>query len=221
MLDSSAQEEATRPRSSPGGLPALRFDAFGTAQALGALLFGILLFAVPLYLWRRPRGVQVPPHSDAALPESIVAAAGHDAAAAVLSPSVAVASEPAVKLADARVLECHDRGPTRTVAEQCDHIAAFEKALADAIEASHECVPPDAGAGAIQFVADLSFARRRHPVTVTLPRDGRSFQSPKIVKDCAAGVRARLTTFPVTALQHAHGRYKISVLASYGAPTAQ
>ena len=173
-----------------------------------ALLLGILLFAVPLYLWRRPRS---------APPALRVDAGGPDAARDVSAPPPLpdVPPAPPVKVADARVLECHDRGSKRTAPEQCDHVLAFEKAFGDAILAAHECVSLDAGAGSIEYVADLSFARKRSPVTVTVPRDGRSFQNAKIAKDCAAGVRARLAAFPVTPLPHEHSRYKIAVVASY------
>ena len=58
-----------------------------------------------------------------------------------------------------------DRGSRRTAPEECDHIPQFEKAFAEAIEATHECVPPDAGAGSLEFVADLELrpaAKPRH-----------------------------------------------------------
>jgi hypothetical protein len=182
----------------------------GNVQTIAALLAGILLFAVPLYLWRRPRSAVSQTRPDTALLEAV-----RDGGAAVAAAPETVRPLP-VKLADARVLECHDRGSRKTSPDQCDHVLSFEKALGDAIEAAHDCVPADAGAGSIQYLADLSFGRRRHPVTLALPRDGRSFQNAKLVKECAAGVRARISTFPVTNLQHAHARYKISVVATYG-----
>jgi len=207
-----SQEPSSRPSPSRGvfGSNARPFDALGSAQTVGALLAGILLFAVPLYLWRRPRSVPPPAHTDTATPD-----AATDAAPVALAP-VDAGKPRHVKIADARVLECHDRGSRRTPPDQCDHIAAFEKAFADAVEASYECVPPAAGTGSIEFIADLSFSRKKHPVTLSLPRDGRSFQSPRIVKDCATGVRSRLGAFPVAPLTHAHARYKISFIASYG-----
>lgn len=140
---------------------------------------------------------------------------GHDAAPQSPTLPEVATPPPPVKLADARVLECHDPGSRRTPPEQCDHVAAFEKAFGDAILASHDCVPPDAGAGSIEYVADLSFGRRRNPITVALPRDGRSYQSAKIAKECAAGVRARLGALPVGPLPHTHSRYKVAVVASY------
>jgi len=216
MADSSPQHDPpSRPRPSlhgvhgpGGGGPS---NALAHIQTVLALLLGILLFAVPLYLWRRPRSVQIAVRADAGAPEAARDAGQVQVAAPELTPP------PPVKLADPRVLECHDRGSKRTPPEQCDHVVAFEKAFAEAIESSHDCVPKDAGAGSIEYVADLSFGRRRNPVTVGLPRDGRSFQSAKIAKDCAAGVRARLATFPVAPLTHTHARYKIAVVASYGA----
>jgi hypothetical protein len=184
-------------------------DAAFHAQTIGALVIGILLVAGPLYLWRRPRTTPVV-HADAGND----AALSRDGATAKEAPPDAAVLH--VKIAEARVLECHDRGSRRTPPEQCDHVRAFEKAFAEAIEAAHDCVPPSAGTGSIEFVADLSFARKRHPVLVSLPRDGRSFQSPKIVKECGAAIRSRIGSFAVLPLQHAHARYKVSFIASYG-----
>jgi hypothetical protein len=183
-------------------------------QTVVALVFGILLFAVPLYLWRRPRPAPLP-RLDTPAPDASASAAPVAASAPSASPAA-----PVVRLSDPRILECHDKGSKRTPPEQCDHIPGFEKALGDAIEASHECVPADAGTGSIEYVADLSFNRHRSPVIVLLPKDGRSFQSAKIARDCGAGVRSRLAGFPVASLTHAHSRYKISVVASYDGASA-
>jgi hypothetical protein len=211
MFDPSQQDPPSRPPNA-AFRGARSLDLVGNAQTIGALLAGILLFAVPLYLWRRPRAAPLPIHTDAGMPE-----AGAHEGGGIAPPLVDAGHPRHVKIADPRVLECHDRGSRRTPPDQCDHITPFEKAFADAIEAAHDCVPAAAGQGAIEFVADLSFARRRHPVVVTVPKDGRSFQSAKIAKECAAGVRARLAAFPVAPLTHAHARYKVSFVASYGA----
>ena len=213
MPDPSPEEPLSRLRPSSPSQRSIaatrRLDVLASAQTIGALALGILLFVVPLYLWRRPRSSQVPPRVDAALPD-----AAHDSAVAVAEARDAAPLLP-VRLADPHVLECHDKGARRTPSEQCDHVVAFEKALADAILASHECVPADAGAGSIEFVADLSFARHHNPVTVALPRGGRTFQSSKIVHDCTVGVRSRLSSLPVSQFTHAHARYKFSVVANY------
>jgi len=206
-----APDDPSPPRRSLAGGSATRFDVVASAQTLGALLLGILLFAVPLYLWRRPRAVPAPPRVDAA-----VADLGARDGAPVAVSGADAGRPPPVKLADARVLECHDRGSRRTAAADCDHIPAFEKAFADAIEAAHDCVPSDAGAGSLEFVADLSFGRKRNPVTLQLPRDGRSFSSARIARDCVAAVRSRLATLPVASFTHAHSRYKVALVASYG-----
>ncbi len=218
MLDAPQDPSSSRPpgRAHSKGGGTSQFDALGSAQAIGALVLGILLFAVPLYLWRRPRSVQPSVRLDAALSDASSADGGP-----LPAPVPDAGRPPPVRLAGARVLECHDRGSRRTAPEECDHIPQFEKAFAEAIEATHECVPPDAGAGSLEFVADLSFARRRSPVTVALPRDARSYQSPKIVKDCMIGVRARLAALPLATFPHAHARYKVALVASYGDSAAR
>ena len=217
MSDSSQPHPPSRPRPSSTGLATSGgggpLDALGRLQTVAALVLGILLFAVPLYLWRRPRAVPSPRSSDAT---------PYDAAHDGSPPPVVLADAghpPPLKLADARILECHDKGPSHTAPDQCDHIAAFEKAFADAILASHECVPTDAGVGTLEYVADLSFARKRNPITVTLPHDGRSYASPRIAKDCLTGVKARLRGLPLGTFPHAHARYKVALVASYPGTT--
>jgi len=213
MLDPS-RSKSEPPPGHTAHASARASDAFGNAQTIGALLLGILLFAVPLYLWRRPHAPASTMHADA----GTVASALRDGALPVAATPDAGRPHH-VKLGDPRVIECHDRGSRRTPPDQCDHIAAFEKAFAEAILSADECVPTAAGPGSIEFLADLSFARRRRPVMLTLPRDGRSFQKVKIVKDCSTMVRAKLAAFPVAGLQHGHARYKLSILASYDGVT--
>jgi len=188
-------------------------ELFVRLQLVGAFLLGILLLAVPLYLWRRPRSA--PP---ASRPDAATAEPPRDVAAAPSALPEAPTPPKPVRLEEARILECHDPGTRRIPVDQCDHIPALEKALADAIEATHGCVPPDAGMGSIEYVADVAFGAHRNGVTVALPRDGRSFKNPKIVKSCAAGVRSRLSTLPLEPLAHAHSRYKLAVIASYPGP---
>jgi len=97
-----------------------------------ALILGLVLVAIPLYLWRRPRA------------ESI-AVTPQEAGAAVESP----AAEEKLIIADAHVLSCHDPGPKRTPPNECDHPVDFEKAMAKAIEENASCVPRDQGGGSI------------------------------------------------------------------------
>jgi hypothetical protein len=186
---------------SAGGL-----DRPARIQMVVALVLGLALVAIPLYLWRRPR-------SEGALgPEE-----AKTAAAAVLdaSPAVADAAPPAVVLSEAVVLECHDSGSRRTSPDQCDHVAAVEKALAHAIEESASCVPTSSGGGVLPFVADISFARKRNPIQLTIGKDGRTLKGAKVSGACATAVKHALGDLSLDGMAHAHGRYKVQIVATY------
>jgi hypothetical protein len=213
MPDSTPPVPPSRPRPSlPGATgrhSAAPSDTVARLQTIGAVGLGILLLAVPLYLWRRPRATEAVIHVDAGAPEP-----PRDAAPRTLALPDATTLAP-VKVAAARILECHDKGSSHTAPEQCDHLPLVEKALEDAITQSHACVPPDAGPGAMEFVVDLSFGRKKSPIAVNLPKTGRSYDNVKIAKACANEVRVRLGAIPLGSVTHAHARYKIAAVASY------
>jgi hypothetical protein len=179
-------------------------DRPGRAWLAAAFLFGMLLVAAGLYLWRRP------PAPETATSAVVVAAAA-DAGA---SPAVVDAGSPSpVTLSDVRVLGCHDRGPTKTPADQCDHLAPIEQALSRAIEQSAPCLPPSGADENIQYVADVSFSR--HNLRITLPRAGRSVKDRKVVGACATAVRSAMQAVPLDGVDHRHSLYKLSVVATY------
>jgi hypothetical protein len=117
-----------------------------------------------------------------------------------------------VVLSEARVLGCHDRGPRKTPAEQCDHVAAVEQALAQAIQQAASCGSTAPG-GTIEYVADVSFLRRK--VHISLPRGGRSLRDRKAIGACATAVREAMDALPLDGADHEHARYTISVTATY------
>ena len=102
-------------------------------------------------------------------------------------PPVEAGARRPVTLSDPRVLGCHDRGSGKTPPDECDHLALMEKAFAHVIEQAATCVPDSASGGTIEYVADVSFARRK--VRISLPRSGRSVHDRKVVRACAAAVR--------------------------------
>jgi hypothetical protein len=181
-------------------------------QMAAVVLLGVLLVAVPLYLWRRPRSGVASISGDASAPD----AATPDASGAPLDDFDA--SPPSgLRLTDARVLECRDQGSKKTPTEQCEPLPAFIKTFDDAILAAKDCMPASAGPGSITYVADVSFTRRRAPVTVSLPKDGRSYKGAKSVASCAAAVRAAMSGVSVEGMPHTHARYKFAVIATYPA----
>jgi hypothetical protein len=180
-------------------------------QMMAVVLLAIVVVAVPLYLWRRPRSVAEP----------VALEGGAPAAALLTDPYTTVeadaSSAPAIQLGDARVLECRDSSSKKIPSEQCDPLPAFTKTFAEAVRAAGECISQSAGPGTITYVADVGFSRRRAPVTVALPRDGRSYRGTKAVAGCAAAVRAGVSGVSIEAIPHAHARYKIALVATYPA----
>jgi hypothetical protein len=169
---------------------------------IGSILV-LVLVAVPLYMWRRPRADAIP-----------VSTAGADAAAL---PSVAAAPPPPPEeklvVSDAKVVSCHDPGPKKTPPEQCDHVGEFEKAFAKAIEESASCVSHDAGGGTIIFLADVAFKKKI--VAVATPREGRTLKSAKVAGQCEKQVKSRMAALPYDAIKHEHARYRVSITATY------
>jgi hypothetical protein len=208
---SALSSHSRHSRSARNGLGFGEEDRPVRAQLAAALLVGLVLVATGLYLWRRPH---TPPDASAAESASASAAALLLADAAVITPApVDAGPASAVTLSDARVLGCHDRGPRKTPADQCDHLASIEQALSRAIEQSAACVPSSAGGGSIEYVADVSFLR--HKVKVLLPRAGRSVHDRKAIQACASSVREAMQTVSIEGVDHQHARYQISVTASY------
>jgi hypothetical protein len=151
-----------------------------------------------------------------------------DADAAAATPSAQVATAPAtappptsprskdgVTLGDTKVIGCHDPGPKRTPASECDHLAGFDTAFAHAILDNAACLPQGTAAGAITYVADVSYGRHHNPVRVTYTRDATSVPS-KAASTCATAVKKALGAVALDA-NHGHARYEIEIAASYSA----
>jgi hypothetical protein len=175
------------------------------------VLLGVLLVAAPLYLWRRPRSGAEAATADASLSEGDGQSSAFGA-----PPDDFDASPPSgVRLSEPRVLECRDQGSRKRPSEQCGSLPVFTKTFADAIVAAKDCMSSSAGPGSITYVADVSFSRRRAPVTVSLPKDGRSYKGQKPVASCAAAVRAAMSGVSLEGMPHDHVRYKLAIVATY------
>src|SRR5688572_21704555 len=92
-------------------------------QIIIALVAGLIVVAVPLYLWRRPRPESIP-SADAA-----VAAAPLPAPDAGALAAADAGRSPRVTLAPFTTLKCESPGPGKTPPERCDHVTFFEDAL--------------------------------------------------------------------------------------------
>jgi hypothetical protein len=184
----------------------LSADRPARLQMIVALVLGLVLVAIPLYLWRRPRAESISATGSAD--------GGVDPNAAAASTTAPAIDESKPTVGEAKSILCQDPGPKKTSPEQCDHLADVEKAFAKAIEdTAVVCVPKDAGGGTIQFVADVSF--KRHALNVSTPKEGRTMKNGKVVSACQSMVKSRLQAVSLESVQHAHARYKIAITASY------
>jgi hypothetical protein len=131
---------------------------------LAVVLLAVVLVALPLYLWRRPRSIADPVAGDGGTQDAALVGRPFE------SIEVDASSALALRLGDARVIECRDSGSKRVPSEQCDALPSFAKGFAEAILAAKDCIPKGVGPGSITYVADVGFSRRRAPVTVALRR---------------------------------------------------
>lgn len=199
-LSSRASVPPSEPRSRASFDVLDQIDRPARAQMIVALILGLVLVAIPLYLWRRPRA------------ESIsVAALGIDAGAL---PAVTAAPGPLEEklvLDGAKVLSCGDG--KKTPPEQCDHVVELEKGFAAAIEENASCVPREAGGGTMVYVAEVTFKKKS--VSLTLPKEGRTLKSAKAAAACEKAVKTRLGSLPLDAMKREHSRYKLAITATY------
>jgi hypothetical protein len=165
------------------------------------LILGVLLVAVPLYLWQRPKKSETTKESEQPAASAPV----------LLPPSAPPADKVAgAQLGEMRVLSCRD---ARRAAEECDRVLSFEQAFGKAITDAAQCLPESAAGGTVQYVAEVHFGRRK--VSLSAPRDGRTIRNAKLLTTCVATIRKSLDNFAFDGVQHGHLRYRVAVIATY------
>jgi len=166
----------------------------------------LILFAVPLYLWRRPRPESIPT-ADAA----VVDAGATDAA----SPIVAFDAGPAggINLSPFVTLRCINPGPGKTPPERCDHVTFFEDALARAIRESASCAPSPKTSYTVSYVMETDFRRK----TLTLFAGKSSSLKRDKTKSLVRCVKRAMPTPDWATIPHQYVRYKVNVIATYPA----
>jgi hypothetical protein len=178
-------------------------------QLILGLVVGLVLVAVPLYLWRRPEpDASSPPDagpSDAGIVSSV------DGAVPYVPLLDAAAVAPRVKLGPFQTIRCEDPGPGRTPPERCDHIGFFESALARAIEENVLCAPTSKQGVTVSFVLELDFRKKKHKIY-----HGKSSSlSREQTQSLFRCVRRAMPTPDWASVPHQHSRYVVSVVASY------
>jgi hypothetical protein len=172
-------------------------------QMIISLVVGLVLVAVPLYLWRRPQQVES-------------GAAGATSASAsgpvtYVPPAAVSALKPKVKLSPFKTIRCVDPGPSKTPPERCDHVTYFEDALSRSIQENVICAPSTKAGANISFVMDLDFRRKK----LKIYRGKSSSLSRGRTKELFRCVKRGMPTPEWGSIPHQHARYVVSAKASY------
>jgi hypothetical protein len=171
-------------------------------QIIIALVAALILVAVPLYLWRRPKPDAVP-SADAAVVDG-------GAPFAPMPIAVVVdAGPPGVKLSPFTTLKCENPGPGKTAPERCDHVQFFEDGLARAIRENQSCLTGAKSPTTVSYVIDTDFRRKRVNLYT-----GKS-SSTKKTKELLRCVKRALATPDWATIPHQYARYKVNVVATY------
>lgn len=182
------------------------------AQLIVALVVGLVLLAVPLYLWRRPSGTENAPADGGAPADAAPLPAGS------AQPSAAVADAAAqserVKLGNVQRVKCGASARGGQEGGLCDRLPFFEEQLTRAIRDNVDCAPKTGKEGSINYVLTVDFTARKVHV---FPGQSGSWKGPAARK-AAACVKRALSAPDWASLQHQYKHYSLAVLATYPVP---
>lgn len=131
-------------------------------QLIIALIAGLVLVAVPLYLWRRPK----PSKADAidagadalAIDAAVPVDAAGNALAAALDGSAVSTND--ITLEKVRMVKCQRPGPGRTTPDMCDRQPFFEEALVKAVLENTSCAPKLPKGGSVSFALKIDYKKK-------------------------------------------------------------
>jgi hypothetical protein len=173
-------------------------------QLIIALVAGLILVAVPLYLWRRPRPESIP-SADAAVVD----------AGAPLPVSTVVAFDAGVvgvSLSPFTTIRCENPGPGKTPPERCDHVTTLEDALARAIRENVSCAPASKSEYKVSYVMETDFRRKRLQLFAGKSSSIKRDKAKELLRCIRNKV---LPSVDYGALPHQYARYKVNVVATY------
>jgi hypothetical protein len=185
-------------------------------QVIIGLVAGLILVAVPLYLWRRPQ-----PSTIAVADAAVSAEAASGKPPTALGPPIDAgniqpvdiidAGAPSLKLSPFTTIKCQNPGPGRTPAERCDHVTYFEDALARAIRENAACAPSSKSPTEVSFVMDLDFRRKHTNVFAGKSSSLKHAQTKELLR-C---VKRAMATPDWGTIPHQYVKYKLKVVATY------
>ena len=176
-------------------------------QIIIALVAGLVLVAVPLYLWRRPRPESIPV-ADAA----VLDAGAYETKSPIVAFDAGGAAS-TLSLSPFTSLKCENPGPGRTPPERCDHVTAIEDSLAHAIRDATCPTPASKNPFSISYVLESDFRRKK----LTLFAGKSTTVKREKAKELLRCVKSRMAPPDWSAISHQYTRYKVNVVATYPA----
>ncbi len=184
-------------------------------QVIVALVGGLMLVAIPLYLWRRPRPPQMEVTSitaDAGVVEASTGDGSTQQAAQAAADGGGAAQ--GVTVDKAKITRCQKTGSAAPPPEQCDKQPFFEEALTKAVLENASCGPKLPKGGTISFALRVDYKQKRTILFAGKSGSLRRRQAADVIK-C---VSRSIPTPDWDALAHQHNMYLVAVIATY-APT--
>jgi hypothetical protein len=177
-------------------------------QIVIALVAGLILVAVPLYLWRRPRPESIP-SADAAVAADAGTPPPPDAG--MFQPTATAPPPPNVQLSSFTPLKCTNPGPGKTPPERCDHMI-----LRGRPRARH---PRQRGVravglhadGKVSFVLEIDFPRKRTNLFIGKSSTLKKEKGKELLRCVSRG----MPTADWGTIVHQYVKYQISVAATY------
>lgn len=172
------------------------------SQLVMAVLVGIVLVAVPLYLLRRPSAnveetAEMPATSFGGILRTEIDAG-------VLAQEVVLGTAQRVRCG-VSASQISQEGTL------CDGLPALEAALSRAIQASVECAPRAGDDGSINYVLEADFGSHRLNVFAGKSGQWRGAR----VKKAVSCVQRALPKVDLSSVPHQHQYYAIAILATY------
>ncbi|GAC1394044.1 MAG: hypothetical protein NVSMB47_02420 [Polyangiales bacterium] len=187
-------------------------------QAALALVVGIALVAVPLFIWGRGRTRSAPTATPASTSE-LESAGPPTVSFGDAGASISVdAGGRSVTFGEPHYLKCQDPGPSKTSPEKCDHLGAIEELVTRAIvEHAAACVPALTQSQVVATVVDVSFKRRK--IRVKAGKDGSTMPAAQRTKVMSC-IEKALAAPAFDQLPHAHQRYVFQFPTTFAASVA-
>ena len=178
------------------------------AQLVVALVVGLILLAVPLYLWRRPRSNVADTKAPVGAADASVATARDAAPDATAQPE----KSERVRLGPVQRVKCSASSAIRgQEGALCDALPFFEKALAESVLKNVACAPRLAKIGSINYVLQIDFRKRWLNV---FPGASGEWRGPK-ARRAVACVERSLKKPDWEKITHQYSYYMIAIMATY------